>query len=317
VRDETRISERPVSVARVAVELTRQIFERFDDKTALLVGAGEMIETALFALQREGLDKRRVANRTRAHAESLAQQFDASAHGLDELDDLLVASDLVLTCIGGGSELLTYDRVRKVLRARRNRPIFFIDMGVPRNVEPEVNRLDNVFLYDMDDLQEVAANNVEERRREAQRAERIVLEEQERFDGWMVALQAVPTIKHVRARAEAVRERELGRMIKRMGLDEGQTEAVEQLTRAIVNKILHAPLSRLRAETDREEGLAMLEAARALFALEDSNAPGAVVDEELGFRQPSGSEPSAGGEPSAEGEPSAASGGSRSPEDGE
>jgi len=317
VRDETRISERPVSVARVAVELTRQIFERFDDKTALLVGAGEMIETALFALQREGLDKRRVANRTRAHAESLAQQFDASAHGLDELDDLLVASDLVLTCIGGGSELLTYDRVRKVLRARRNRPIFFIDMGVPRNVEPEVNRLDNVFLYDMDDLQEVAASNVEERRREAQRAERIVLEEQERFDGWMVALQAVPTIKHVRARAEAVRERELERMIKRMGLDEGQTEAVEQLTRAIVNKILHAPLSRLRAETDREEGLAMLEAARALFALEDSNAPGAVVDEELGFRQPSGSEPSAGGEPSAEGEPSAASGGSRSPEDGE
>jgi glutamyl-tRNA reductase len=324
VRDETRISERPVSVARVAVELAKQIFERFDDKTALLVGAGEMIEAALFALQREGLEKKRVANRTRAHAESLARQFEASAHGLDELDDLLVTSDVVLTCIGGGSALLTRERVRKAVRARRNRPMFFIDMGVPRNVEPEVNRLDSVFLYDMDDLQEVAASNVEERRREAERAERIVVEEQERFDGWMVALQAVPTIKHVRARAEAIRERELDRMLRRMGLDDGQIEAVEQLTRAIVNKILHAPLARLRAETDREEGLAMLEAARALFALEDPKAPGADVDEELGFSPPSGSPsakeqaPSARQqEPSVETEPSTESESSESLEDGE
>ena len=305
VRTETRISERPVSVAKVAVELARQIFEKLSDKTALLVGAGEMIEMALFALQREGLENKRVVNRTRSHAEGLAAQFGASAHGLDELDDLLVSSDVVLTCIGGGSELLTRKRVRQVLRARRNRPVFFIDMGVPRNVEPEVNRLDNVFLYDMDDLQEVAASNVEERRREAQRAERIVLEEQERFDGWLVALQAVPTIKHVRARAEAVRRQESDRLLAKMNLAGDQIEGVEQLTRAIVNKILHAPLARLRAETDREEGLAMLEAARSLFALDDSSAPGAGVDEELGFRSPAGSEPSAGGEPSAGEEPSA------------
>jgi glutamyl-tRNA reductase len=166
-------------------------------------------------------------------------------------------------------------------------------MGVPRNVEPEVNRLDNAFLYDMDDLQEVAASNVEERRREAQRAERIVLEEQERFDGWLVALQAVPTIKHVRARAEAVRRQESDRLLAKMDLGADQVEGVEKLTRAIVNKILHAPLARLRAETDREEGLAMLEAARALFALDDASAPGAGVDEELGLRSPAGSEPSA------------------------
>jgi glutamyl-tRNA reductase len=281
VRNETRIAQRPVSVARVAVDLARQIFEDFSDKAALMVGAGEMIEMALTALQREGLREVRVANRTHSRAEGLALRYEASAHELGELDELLAHSDMVLSCIGGDGPLLTHERVRAALKARRRRPIFFIDIGVPRNVEARVNELDAAFVYDIDDLQEVAANNAEQRQQESSRGELIVAEEQQRFDGWMAALHAVPTIRHLRSRAEAVREAELRRNLHRLGLDAGQRESVEALTRAIVNKILHAPLSNLRAETDREESLAMLEAARSLFSLDDPGAPGAHADEEL------------------------------------
>lgn len=279
VKNETRIAEGPVSVARVAVDLARQIFEDFEEKTALLVGAGEMIELALAALQREGLERIRVANRTRANAEGLAERFGATPHGLDDLAALLPVADVVLSCVGGDGPLLGRAEVEAALRTRRNRPIFFIDIGVPRNVHPDVNELDNAYLYDIDDLQEVSASNVEERRRETASAERIVLEEQQRFDGWLVALQAVPTIRHLRARAEAVRSAELERFAGRLPRDGEASEVVEALTRAIVNKILHAPLARLRAETDREEGLAILEAARALFALDDASAPGAEADD--------------------------------------
>jgi glutamyl-tRNA reductase len=290
VKNETRIAHRPVSVARVAVDLARQIFEDLADKQALMIGAGEMIEMALFALQREGLGGQRVANRTRARAEALADRFGATAHGLDELDELLAESDVVLTCIGGDGHVLDHDRIARVLKKRRSRPIFLIDMGVPRNIDPAVNGFDNAYLYDIDDLHGVAAANEEERRRESLAGERIVLEEQERFAGWMVALQAVPTIRHLRGRAEAIRSRELERAVSRLGLSDDQAEGVEALTRGIVNKLLHPPLSRLGAHTDREEGLAILEEARALFGLDDPTAPGAEVDEllESGWRPDDG-----------------------------
>ncbi len=282
VKNETRVAQRPVSVARVAVELARQIFEELGDKKALMIGAGEMIEAALFALHREGLHSLRVANRTRARAEDLAQRFEASAHGLEDIDGLLKDSDIVLTCIGGSGYVLDVEAVERATRARRNnRPIFLIDIGVPRNVDPAVDNLDSAFLYDIDDLQEIAFANEEERRRESQGAEKIVLEEQERLEGWMVALRAVPTIRHLRARAEAVRQAELERSLTKMDLTDTQLERVEALTRSIVNKLLHRPLARLGAQTDREEGLVILEEARALFGLDDTDAPGSEVDSQL------------------------------------
>jgi glutamyl-tRNA reductase len=279
VRNETRIAERPVSVARVAVDLARQIFESLNDKSALLIGAGEMIELALETLRGEGLAAIRVANRTPARAENLASQFDASAHGLSEIPEILARSDIVLTCIAGSAPIMTVEDVSQVLRVRRGRPVFVIDIGVPRNVDPAVNDLDNVYLYDLDDMTAVADANAEERRGEVVRAEAIVLEEQQRFDGWLAALNAVPTIRHLRERAEAVRIRELDRMLSRLHLDEPQQAGVDALTRAIVNKILHAPLSRLRKEVDREEALVYLEAARALFGLDHDDEPDTEVDE--------------------------------------
>jgi len=280
VRRETRIGERPVSVARVAVELAKQIFESFDDKTALLIGAGEMIEAALEALRGEGLRTIEIANRTRAHAEHLAQRFHASARGLEELREVLPQADIVLSCTAGDTPILEVADFAEATRARHGRPVFVIDLGVPRNVDPGVNRLDAIYLYDIDDLAGVAAANADERRRETMLGEAIVLEEQQRFDGWLLALQAVPTIRHLRARAEAIRQAELQRSLARLTLGETERQTVEALTRAIVNKLLHAPVSRLRAEAEREEGLAYLEAARVLFALDDPDMPGAEAAED-------------------------------------
>ncbi len=273
VKNETQIAQRPVSVARVAVDLARQIFEDLSDKKALMIGAGEMIEAALFALQREGLHALRVANRTIARAEELAERFEASAHGLDELDELLVDSDIVLSCIGGTGYAIDADHLSRVLQARRNHPVFLIDIGVPRNIDPAVNDLDSAYLYDIDDLQEIAFSNEEERRRESLDAEKIVEEEQERLANWMVSLGAVPTIRHLRAQVEALRKQELGRSLSKMDLSDTQSERVDALTRSIVNKILHHPLARLGAQTDREEGLAVVEEVRALFGLDDSKPP--------------------------------------------
>ncbi len=149
---------------------------------------------------------------------------------------------------------------------------------MPRNIDPAVNQIENAYLYDLDDLQELAASNASLRRSETQRAEDIVLEEEQRFDGWLVALQAVPTIRRLRSRAETVRSAELSRAAGRLGLSDQQREGFEAITKSIVKKSLHAPISRLRAETDREEGLAMLEAARVLFALDDTEAPGSEAD---------------------------------------
>ena len=269
VKNETRIAERPVSVARVAVELSEQVFESLADKRGLLIGAGEMIEAALQALSHEGLREIAIANRTVAHARDLAERFSATAHGLDEIDALLPTSDVVLTCIGGDAPILDRARLEHSLLVRRGRPVFLIDIGVPRNVHPDVNELDDVYLYNIDDLQDISAANARERHGETIRAEQIVLEERQRFEGWLVALQAVPTIRHLRSRAESIRTSELARVAGKLGLDEDQREGVDALTRAVVNKILHHPLARLRAQSDREEGIAMLEAARSLFGLDE------------------------------------------------
>jgi glutamyl-tRNA reductase len=269
VRRETRIAERPISVARVAVDLARQIFEDLSEKSALLIGAGEMIEIALDALRQDGLAAVRVANRTRAHAAELADRFDASAHGLDELSPLLAQSDVVLSCIGGDAPILTVPLVTAALRDRVS-PLFVIDIGVPHNADPAVNELDGVYLYDLDDLAGAAAANAEGRQRETVRAEAIVLEEQQRFDGWLAALQAVPTIRDLKSRAESIRSAELDKAIGRLGLDDTQREGVEALTRAIVNKLLHAPVSRLRGQAEREDGFGYLETARVLFDLDAS-----------------------------------------------
>ena len=269
VRTETRIAERPVSLARVAVDLAKQIFEDLENKRALMVGAGEMIEMAMRSLRGAGLEEIAVANRTVANAESLAAEFGATAHGLDELPELMTGADVVLSCIGGDAPVITRAGLAAVLKARRNRPLFVIDLGVPRNVEPELDDLDNVYLYDIDDLADVASTNAKARKQESERAELIVHEECQRLDGWFAALRAAPTIKHLRERVASIRKGEVERALARRSLSDEQRDAVESLTRLIVNKILHAPMTRLKHEAETEEGMAYLEVARILFALDE------------------------------------------------
>ena len=224
----------------------------------------------------EGLASIHVANRTPAHAAALAARFGAAAHGLDAIPGLLSRVDVVLTSIGVDAPIIDLALATEAQRTRRGRPLFVIDIGVPRNVDPDVSRLDGVYLYDIDDLASVAAANAEQRRRVKTLGESIVLEEQQRFAGWLLALQAVPTIRHLRARAEAIRSSELERAAAKLGFDDAQRAGVEALTRAIVNKLLHAPVSRLREGAEHEDGLVYLEAARVLFALDDPEAPGAA-----------------------------------------
>ena len=271
VKTETRIAERPVSVARVAVDLAKQIFERFDEKRALLIGAGEMSEMALRTLRKHGLKSVCVANRSPERAATLAAQFGATAHGLDELEVLLGEVDMVITSIGGDDPILTLDLVKRAMKKRRNRPLFVIDIAVPRNADPAIDAIDNVYRYDLDDLGAVASKNADERAREAERGMAIVVEEQQRFDGWFAALRAVPTIRHLRDRAEGIRTRELEKALGRLELGDAEQAAVDALTKSIVNKIMHAPVSRLKREAEREEGMAYLETARVLFGLDDES----------------------------------------------
>jgi len=278
VRSETRIAERPVSIARVAVDLARRIFEDLADKRGLLIGAGEMIEAAVDALRGVGLASLAVANRTPERAAELAARCGATAHGLDELPRLLHDADLVLSCIAAPEPILTRELALAALGARGGLPVFVIDLGVPRNAAPELDRVDNVFLYDVDDLAAVAEENAQARQQERVRAEAIVDEQKQRFDGWLAALRAVPTIRHLRERAEAIRAAELERVAGRLSLSDADRESVEYLTRALVNKLLHAPLSQLRRAAEREDGVAVLEVARALFELDlDPSAPAAAT----------------------------------------
>ncbi len=270
VRSETRIAEGPVSVARIGVELVGQVFEDLGSKQGLLIGAGEMVEAALVALQGHGLQRAVIANRTLEHAEELAARFGVEAAGLSDLPSILSGSDIVLSSIGGEGPILTREVMESALQKRRGRPMVVIDIGVPRNVASDVDDLESVYLYNIDDLQGIAVSNTEHREREAILADRIVLAEQERFEGWLGALQSVPTIRDLTGRAESLRRAELDRSLDRLGLDEQQREGVEVLTRSLVQKLLHFPVRRLRSEADRDEALAMLEAARVLFGLDET-----------------------------------------------
>jgi glutamyl-tRNA reductase len=270
VRTETQVAALPVSVARVAVDLASQIFEDLSGKHALLVGAGEMTEAALAALREHGLLSVAIANRTPERAAPLAVRFGATAHGLSELPRLLSEADVVLTSIAGDAPLFTPGLVSAALAGRKSRPLFVIDIGVPRNADPALDQLDDVYLYDLDDLAAIADRNAAQRSRDVAKAEAIIEEQQQRFDGWFVALRAVPTIRHLRERVENLRADEVDRALAKLSLPPEQRAAVEALTRSLVNKILHAPVSRLRREAEHEEGIVYLETARVLFDLDEN-----------------------------------------------
>lgn len=278
IRTETRIAESAVSVSYAAVELAKKIFGNLSKKSVLLIGAGEMAELAARHLVSNGIESISVVNRTYERALEMAKNFDGVPIKFEDYPAEMIKSDIVLCSAGAPRYLIRTDAVRRAIALRQNRPIFFIDISVPRNIDPEINKLDNVFLYDIDDLQQAVETNIASRKKEALKGEEIIEEEIERFAAWFKSLDAVPMIVALKARAEGIRQAELERILGKLeGLTTSQRQALEGLTSSIVNKLLHRPLTVLKEEVHSTNGNMILEATRRLFDLE---APPSLPQEE-------------------------------------
>ena len=268
IRTETEVGRHAVSVSFAAVELGRKIFGNLDGKAVLLVGAGEMAELAAKHLVEQGALPVYVANRTRSRAEELARRLGGAAVAFDDLHGVMATVDVVITSTAAPEPIIRAADVQRALHARRARPLFFIDIGVPRNVEPDVNALDNAFCYDVDDLRSVVDSNLRERQREAQRAEALVTREVERFAARLKELEVAPTIVSLRDKLEAIRRAELEKALARLaGSDEETRRVMEALSQSIVNKILHAPMVKLRDSSRAGHGHPWIELISELFGL--------------------------------------------------
>lgn len=269
IRSETRIAESAVSISFAAVELAKKIFGKLEGKIVLLVGAGKMAELAARHLISNGASKILITTRDYQKASLLADQFQGRPVAFSDFPWEMVEADIVLCSTGAPHYLIRYEDVRRVIEARKNKPIFLIDISVPRNIDPKVNEIDNVFLYDIDDLQLVVRSNLQERQQEAVKAETIILEEVEGVLRWFKSLHAVPTIVALKNKAEEIRKAELDKALSRMGeLSDKQRETLEGLTASIVNKLLHAPMVVLKEETHSSNGSLFIDAIRRLFKLE-------------------------------------------------
>ncbi len=247
VRTETEIGSSTVSIASVAADLAKQIFGSLKGKQVLLVGAGKMSELAARHLMAQGASSLLVANRTPERAQRLAEQFHGLAVPFADLQQHAPKADIVVTSTGAREHLFDVAKAQVILNKRRGRPVFFIDIAVPRDVDPAVNRVDGAFVYSIDDLQQVAAKNMSARTEEAASAERIVSAEVDRFQQRMQSLDAVPGILSMQQHTEQLRLAELDRSRSRLAdLTPQQHEAVEALTKSLMNKFLHAPLTGLR-----------------------------------------------------------------------
>ena len=273
VRTETRIGSSAVSISYAAVELAKKIFGELQGKTALLIGAGEMAELAAEHLISNGIERIIVANRTLERALSLARRFNGSTVPWEELVEELSKTDIIISSTGSPQPILSGRQVRKRMRARRNRPLFFIDIAVPRDIDPEVNRIDNVYLYNIDDLQGIVEINQAERIKEAARAEHIISAEALKFDTWLRTLEVVPTIVCLREKAEQIREAEIRKTLGQLdSLSGGEIEAIHVLTRSVVNKLLHDPILFLKRISTRRRKDFYLDVARKLFHLDEDQS---------------------------------------------
>lgn len=271
VRNETAIGERPVSVSSAAVDLALQVFGRFKDHVVLILGAGETSELTATHLKAHGIERILVTNRTYAAAEELARRVGGRAVPFEDLEGHLAAADIVISSTAAPHVVVTRERVERAMKHRRHRPLFFIDIAVPRDLDPEINRVDNAFLYDIDDLQHVVEENRHEREKEAAKAERIVAEELEEVRGWLRSLEVVPTIAGLREAVEQIRRAEHARLANRLSdLSDEQRARVEMLTASIVNKILHVPTVRMKEAAGRDECYLYADALRTLFRLNGS-----------------------------------------------
>ncbi len=270
VRTKTGIGESAVSVSYAAVELASKIFGELEKCTACLIGAGEMAELAAMHLRDAGVREMLVVNRTLERARALAERLNAArSMGFDHLEDALTESDIVITSTASPTYIITKKQMEGVMKKRKQRPIFLIDIAVPRDVDPEVEQIDNIYLYNIDDLEAVVEENRKKREREAEKAEVIVAEQAEKFMDWLRSQEIVPVIVNLRNRVEEIRKSELQKTLSRLNLGPKEEKALNAMTSAIVNKILHPVFTYLKQESAKGNARHLKETVKALFALEE------------------------------------------------
>jgi glutamyl-tRNA reductase len=273
VRTETALGSSAVSIASAAVQLAKKIFGSLHGKQVFLVGAGKMSELAARHLIAHGAESIFVSNRTYERACQLAAKFDGQAIRFDQLYETCDRADIVITSTGAPHAIFRREHGELFLSRRKNRPMFFIDIAVPRDIDPEMNKLDGIFVYDIDDLQQAVSSNLSDRRTEADRAEKIVNDEVERFQARLHSLEVVPTIVSLQDHLETIRQAEIDRVRGRLGpLSAAQELAIEALTRGIVKKIMHTPISTLKASARDTEATTVIDLVRRLFNLQEKKA---------------------------------------------
>lgn len=270
VRSETGIGDHAVSISYAAVELGRKIFGTFEGKKVLLIGAGEMAELAVEHLIRNRVGDILLANRTFKNGVELAKRFNGQAIRFEEITGFLEHVDIIISSTGSPDYVVTRDQVKGIIRRRRNRPLFFIDIAVPRDIDPEINRLTNSYVYDIDDLKGIIDENIEDRNREAIKGERIVDEAVISFRHWFESLDVIPTIVELRDKMEDIANGEIKKTLQTLKhLSDDDHEAITRMTNAMINKILHDPTLLLKSNGHHQNKSVYLDVTRKLFKLDE------------------------------------------------
>jgi glutamyl-tRNA reductase len=270
VRSETGIGDNAVSISYAAIELGRKIFDSLKDKKVLLIGAGEMAELAVEHLIRHKAMDIYVANRTFERGVNLAKKFNGRPIRFEEIFDTLEHVDIIISSTGSADFIIRKKQVKAVMKQRRNSPLFFIDIAVPRDIDPEINRLNNSYVYDIDDLKGVIEENLEDRRKEAAKAERIIDEAVIHFREWYENLDVIPTIVALRSKMETIAGAELDKTLQTLRhLPETDRNAMARMTQAMINKIMHNPTRLLKSDSPHINKSAYLDFTRRLFKLDE------------------------------------------------
>jgi glutamyl-tRNA reductase len=251
IRTETRIGYNPISISSMAIELSKNIFGELNKKKILVIGVGEMCEIALKYFKKEGLNEIFIANRTFQHAQKLSEDITGAPCPFQEIPELLTKVDMVLSSTGSEKPIIDKTLVNAIMKKRKNKPLFFIDIAMPRDVDPEVNDIENVYLYDIDDLKELSQKNLLDRAKESEKAMAIIEEEKSNFTVWLKRLDVNPLITHIIGTVDKTREKELRKIVQKLkDADEETLKLIDILTKNIVNKLIHQHISIIKQNED-------------------------------------------------------------------
>ena len=272
-RSETAIGKQAVNISSCAVELAKRIFGDLTGKTVMLIGAGEMAELAARHLRGNGCTSILVANRTLERATNLAIEFEGHALTLDKLPEYLDSADIIVSSTGASTYVLLPETVKEAMKTRNGKPMFLVDIAVPRDIDPRIGDIEGAYLYDIDDLQQVVEGNQEQRKKEAEQAMELLEEDAQNFLSWLKSLESVPLIRAIQEQSEGMRKEELQKASKYMkGLSEEQQEMVERFSRAMMKRFLHMPLRTLKTLPDDIEGDLLMGAARNLIDTDEASS---------------------------------------------